>query len=95
MTAIERTKEMDALCERAIFLVNKSRENEKNAQGCVLYIAIFLVVGFFFFPCLIIAAVAFGLRCWGLKQVEIAQEELRTLDQVPGITEYLKAFYSN
>lgn len=91
---IERTKEMDELCERTIFLIKEVEKFEKNAKGCVPYILGFLVVGIFFFPCLIVAALAFGLRLWGLKQVEIACEELDRINQVPGIVDYIHEFYA-
>lgn len=89
---IERTKEMDELCERTIFLIDHAEKCERHAKLLAISVFVFAVIGIFFIPCLIVAVLLFCLRRWSLSQYEIATEELDRINEVPGIHAYLSEY---
>lgn len=92
---LERTKEMDELCERALHLAEEKVWYEEKARQSLLSVMIFGVLGIFFFPCLVIAGLCYCLHRWGLAKAQQADRELERLDRAPGLDEYFRYFYQN
>lgn len=87
-------EQIDDEIRRATTLTKEAVEIEEAAKKTFKVMLAFLILGIFFFPCLIVALICFALHHFGKKHLTEMMDEIHRISAVPEIKErieFLKA----
>ena len=70
---------------RGAYLNLKVEEFEPVVNKVIWSILLFVVIGIFFFPCLIIALILFAVRMYMKNWISSAKEEIAQLESIPEV----------
>lgn len=76
---------------RASNLSNEALELDQAAKKTIKIMFLFLFIGIFFFPCLVIALICYALYYFGKKRVDELVAEIHRIQSVPEIKERINA----
>lgn len=82
-------QQIDEKMARGKELALKIQKTEKNIHGTFVSMFIFLILGIFFFPCLVIALICFLLCKYAKGQVAEMQAEMESIENIPEVRERL------
>lgn len=85
-------EEVENHFERVKWLHSEVHSLKKLCDKSVVSICVLLVLSIFFLPCLILAGIAFALRCWGVNRIATYKAEMDKLALIPEVMERSKVY---
>ena len=84
-------EQMDSEIIRAAALANEATELDQAADKTFKIMFVFLILGIFFFPCLVVALICFALYYFGKNKAKENMAEVHRIESVPEILERIVA----
>jgi len=89
MSLTQEQIESEAL--RSITLYREAEKLQNAASGTIKIMFVFLILGIFFPPCLVIALICFALYYFGNKKAKAHMAEVHLIESVPEVHAHLMA----
>lgn len=79
-----------AKANEAIELYMQSQNLKADVRKTFIAMWVFLVIGIFFFPCLVVALICFALYHFGNKKADALLKEVYQLEAIPEVSAVLE-----